>query len=207
MTRKSNYLSISTLIGFVLTMCALSHPAMGQAAPTQPQSPANRTFQVRPVPLEHLYWHFLTLQNFMDAKAAEKEAQGKDGNPLRKNLQNTLGWSDEEYASVRTSSVRLTAKLKDLNAQAVAIRTKTTGISASDHDQLKALTVQREDAINSEVSFFRQNLPPDKIKAFEAYITQLFSPTNAVPRPSQTTGKLPAPMPAPAQPTSAAVQK
>lgn len=140
--------------------------------------------------MAHLYWHFLVYQNHLDTKAAELDAHGKNGNPMRSHLQHILGLSDADYAPIRTSSVRLTAKVKDLDAQAAAIR--SAGPSSSSLDQLKALTVQRETDINAEISFLKQTLPPDKIRAFEAFLTQFFSPTNAIPRPPIATGQ-PAP--------------
>jgi len=80
----------------------------------------------------------------------------------------------------------LTAKVKDLDAQAAAIR--TSGLS-SQSDQLKALNDQRETAINSQIAYLKQNLSPDKIKAFEAFLTQFFSPTKALNPAPFVTGK------------------
>jgi len=181
-------------------ICGLSHPAMGQATPAQPQQPSRGPSQFKPVSLEHLYWHFLVLQNYLDTKSVELESNGKDGRGLRNNLQKQLGWSDADYALIRTSSVRLTAELKDLDAQAASIR--AAGTSSSSHEQLKALTVQRETSINSEITFLKRNLPPDKIRAFDIFLIQLFAPKSVSPRP-----------PSPEKPavtgqsTSAAVQK
>jgi hypothetical protein len=183
-------------------MCALSRPAMGQAAPAQgqvasaqPQQPSNGPFQIRPESLEHLYWHFLVFQNHLDTKAADLDTHGKDGSGLRNLLQKKTGLSDAEFAHIRTSSVRLTAKVKELDAQAVAIR--ASGHSSTSYNQLHALTIQRETNINAEIAYLKQNLPPDRIKAFEAFLTQFFSPNNAVHRPPSSTG----------QPAPAAVQK
>jgi hypothetical protein len=167
-------------------ICGLSQLALGQTTPTQQKQPPTKQPQFKPVLLEHLYWHFLILQNFLDTKAATQESQGKDGK-LRGDLQKALGWPDTDYAPIRVSSVRLTTEVKDLDAQSVAIR--TAGVSATSLDQLKTLTAQREADINSEISYLKQNLPPDKIKAFEAFLTRFFSPTNAVHRPPVTAGQ------------------
>jgi hypothetical protein len=70
--------------------------------------------------------------------------------------------------------VRLTAKLKDLDAQAAAI--KAAGESSSSHEQLQTLTVQRETSINSEITFLKRSLPPDKMQAFEIFLIQFFVP-------------------------------
>jgi hypothetical protein len=207
MARKSQYTSISVLFGFMLTMCGLLHPAMGQAAPAQgqvapaqPQQPPRGPSQIRPESLEHLYWHFLVLQNYLDTKSVELESNGKDGRGLRNNLQKQLGWSDADYALIRTSSVRLTAQLKDLDAQAAAI--KSADMSSSSHEQLKALTVQRETSIHSEITFLRHNLSPDKIREFEFFLIQFFAPKPVSPRPP-----LPAKPAVTGQPAPAAVQK
>jgi hypothetical protein len=158
----------------MLTTCSLLRPAMGQTKPVQPQASFGKSSQFRPVPLGHLYWHFLILQNYLDTKSVELDSEKRDGNGLRSNLQKQLGWSDEDYASIRTSSVRLTAKLKDLDAQAAAI--KAAGESSSSHEQLQTLTVQRETSINSEITFLKRSLPPDKMQAFEIFLIQFFVP-------------------------------
>jgi hypothetical protein len=168
----------------------------GQAVPTQQTQPRRGTAQLKPLSLSHLYWHFLVYQNHLDTKAAERNSQGQDGSVLRDFLQKKSGLSDADYAPVRASSVRLTAKVKHLDAQAKVIRTSE---SPSKSDQLKALNDQRETAINSEIAFLKQNLSPDKIKAFEAFLTQFFSPTKSLNPPPFATGM--------SIPTPAAVQK
>jgi hypothetical protein len=131
--------------------------------------------------LPHLYWHFLVLQHYLDTKAVAQEVEGKDGGSLRKRLQTSLGWSDADYAPIRTSSMRLTSEVTSLDQQALAIR--AAGTSASSHDQLKALTAQREADINAEISYLAQTLPSDKKKTFEAFLTRFLSPANASPGP------------------------
>lgn len=171
----------------MLMMCGLLHPAMGQAAPAQPQQSSRGSSQIRPESLEHLYWHFLAYQNHLDTKAADLDTHGKDGSGLRNQLQKKTGLSDAEFAHIRISSVRLTAKVKELDAQAVAIR--ASGHSSTSYDRLHALTVQREASINAEITYLKQHLPPDRIKAFEAFLTQFFSPNNAVHRPPSSAGQ------------------
>jgi hypothetical protein len=194
-TQKVQYTAVSILLGFMLTMCASLHPAMGQSAPVQPLQPSSKPSQIKPVSLAHLYWHFLAYQNHLDTKSADLGAHGKDGSIMHNHMQKKLGFSDIDYAAIRTSSIRLSAEVKDLDAKAAAIH--KAGASSSSHDQLRALSVQREADINYEIAYLKQSLPPDKIKAFEAFVTQLFSPTNAVFRPSPPFG----------QPVPAAVQR
>jgi hypothetical protein len=193
MTRKSDYASTSIIVGFVMTICMFSSTTMGQAVPTQKRPSSSKPAQSKPNPvsLPHLYWHFLVYQNHLDAKATELTAQGKDGSILRDFLQKKSGLSDADFVSVRTSSARLSTKMKYLDTQAAAVQTSGSLLS---HDQLKALTDQRESAINFEIVYLKQNLSPDKIKAFEAFLTQLFSPTNASTPPSPFATRNPVPL-------------
>jgi hypothetical protein len=182
MVRKSQSISISTLLAVTLLSCTLLTAAAGQTA----QSTQSSRKQITPLSLPHLYWHFLVLQHYLDTKAAAQEAQGKDGSGLRKRLQTTLGWSDADYAPMRTSSVRLTQEVTSLDQQALTIRAVST--SAASQDQLKALTAQRETDINAEISFLGQKLSPDKKKTFETFLTRFFSPANASPGPPNPVG-------------------
>jgi len=147
------------------------------------------------VPLAHLYWHFLIYQNHLDASAVKEEAQGRDGIWLRNHHQVSLGFSDSDYAVIRTSSKRLTAEVETLDAQAAAIR--AAGPTASSSAQLKALAAQREEFINAEITYLKQTLSPDKIQAFETYIKQFFSPKKIVIQPSPSIAQ---PAPATVQP-------
>jgi hypothetical protein len=141
----------------------------------------------QPVSLAHLYWHFLAYQNHLDTEAAAKVTQGQDGSGLRNHLQVRMGFSDADYAPIRISSARLAAELTPLNAQAAEIR--SAGPSSANSAQMQALTVQREAAINAEISYLKQTLSPAKIMAFEAFITQLFSPANGVFHAPPSTGQ------------------
>jgi hypothetical protein len=174
-----------TLLTIVL-MCTWLHTAAAQSIPAQQQAPSG-LFQPRPVSLAHLYWHFLVYQNHLDAMAADEEAHGKNGTWMRSHLQTRLGLSDAEFAHVRISSARLTAKVKDLDAQAAAIR--AGGLTSTSYDQLKALTDQREAAIHAEIVFLKQTLSPAQIAALESFLTQFFSPKYA----SLQTSSQPAP--------------
>jgi hypothetical protein len=191
MIRQSQHTSITRLFGFILMTCFSLHQGMSQGTSPQQPQPSVGLSQFRAVPLAHLYWHFLMYQNHLDTKAEELTAQGKDGSVMHDYLQKKMRLSDADFAPIRTSSVRLTAKIKTLDAQAVAIR--ATGMTPSSHDQLKTLTAQREANIAAEISYLRQELPPDKINAFETFLTQFFSLANAVPRTSSSPGQLVAP--------------
>jgi hypothetical protein len=185
MARRSQYDSIAALLSALLLAFILPQSAMSQSAPAQQQQTSNASSQHKPVPLAHLYWHFLVHQNHLDESAANETAQGRDGSWLRNHHQASLGFSEADYAVIRTSSARLTAEVKDIDAQAAAIR--AAGPSATSAAQLKALYVQREAAINAEITYLKQALPPDKLAAFEAYITQFFSSKKVSVAPSAPT--------------------
>jgi hypothetical protein len=185
MARKSQFNLIEALLSAMLLAFTLPQLAMGQSMAAQQPQASGGQVQPKPVSLAHLYWRFLVHQNQLDTKAASEEAQARNGSWLRNHHKASLGFSDAEYASIRLSSARLAAEMNDLDAQVAAIR--AAGPSVTSQAQLEALTAQREAAINAEITFLKQALPPHKIAAFETYIIQFFSPkkvTVALPAPA-----------------------
>jgi hypothetical protein len=77
--------------------------------------------QPRPASVPHLYWHFLMYQNHLDRAAAAHEKQGKDGKWLRNHLQQRLGFTDSQFAPIRTSAQRLEPQVVDIRAKAMVI--------------------------------------------------------------------------------------
>lgn len=136
----------------------------------------------------HLYWHFLMYQNHLDRAAAAHEKQGKNGNWLRNHFQQRLGFTDEQFAPVRTSAQRLAPELAAIKAKAVAIAKQdrvwikanmagnrprlvvgdpTARVEAlknaplpPGHAQLKQLQQQFEDTIQQEVDSLKTALGP-----------------------------------------------
>jgi hypothetical protein len=188
--RWTSALRIAWTRGAAALLCVLLFMAAIPSASAQQQPAQPPHDPPRPVSLAHLYWHFLVYQNFIDTNAAALDAQGKDGSPLRNHLQARMGFSDADFAPIRASSVRLSSELKALDAQAAAIR--ATGTSPSNTAQLKALVAQREAYINAEISSLKQALPPNRITAFETFITQFFAPKNVTFKPVVSSGQ-PAP--------------
>jgi hypothetical protein len=184
MARKSQRTPISTLLGFMLLTCALLSPATGQSQQT-PQQPSSGSPQS--VSLAHLYWYFLSYQNHLDTVATAKEAQGQDGTVLHNIMQARLGFSDADFAYIRTSSVRLTAQVQTLNAQATAIQ--VAGTSPTSQTQLSGLAAQREANISAEISYLKQSLSPDKIATLEAFLDQLFSQNNPAAQANSDAGQ------------------
>lgn len=162
---------------------ALLYPAVGQTA--QSQQPATGQIQSRP-PIEHYYLQFLRHQNQLDEWAARQAAKGHDGSVLHNHLQKDMGFSDAEYAPIRVSSVRLTAKVKALGAQAAAL--KASGAPLTSYaPQMKALAAQRDADLNAEVAFLKGNLSPDKRAKLEAFMVQFFSPAHATDQRNSAT--------------------
>ena len=134
----------------------------------------------QPVPLAHLYWHFLMYQRHLDLKAAELEAAGKPADVLRNYLQLKAGLSNSDYQVIRNSSGHLAKQINDLNTQAKSIL--AAGKTPATHTQLAGLSTQREGYINAEVANIRQSLAPSSVSTFESFLTSYFSLNNAAPR-------------------------
>jgi len=181
MVTHSRYTFLSALLIVPLLTCALLNPAIGQSI--QPQQQTNNPApQPKPVSLPHLYLFFLIHQNQLDARAASEEAKGQDGSWMRNHLQTSLGFSDADYSSVRASSVRLAAEMKDLDAQVAASR--APGRSPLSSAELKDLAAQREAAINNEVAYLTDILSPENKAKLEAFMTQFFAPKTVAVKPA-----------------------
>jgi len=114
MTRAENYIVL-----FFIAVTAMFRPAMGQPSLIQPHfaRPMATPGPAKGVPLTHLYFHFLLLQNFLDTKAASLDALGQDGNFVRADLQKKIGFSDAEYAPIHESARRFAWELNPLEGQ------------------------------------------------------------------------------------------
>lgn len=138
------------------------------------QQVSSSTSKLQPLSLPHLYWHFLIYVNVLDQKAAELNAQKKNGNWLRNDLQTKLQFSDTDFAPIRISSERLSSELATLNQQGRTIL--TAGPSASTTTQMKALVTQRETYIDNEIVYLSQSLSAQKQAALEAFMMQFLAP-------------------------------
>ena len=165
----------TAFLGVLLLICASLNGAAGQTI--QSQQPSASVQNSRRPPIEHYYLQFLHHQNELDEWAERQAAKGHDGSALRNHMQKDMGFSDADYAPIRASSVRLTAELTALNAQAVALG--AGGTSPAGNSQMMALFAQRDTDVNAEVAYLKSSLPPDKIAKLEAYMVQFFSPKHA----------------------------
>ncbi|HLJ29311.1 MAG TPA: hypothetical protein VKY85_21570 [Candidatus Angelobacter sp.] len=151
----------------------------------------------------HLYWHFLMYQNHLDRAAAAHEKQGKDGSWLRNHFQQRLGFTDEQFAPVRTAAQRLAPEITAIKAKAVAIakedriwikanmggnRPRLVGGDAAanaealtnapvppGHAQLKQLQQQFEDTIQQEVDSLKSALGPQNAAKLDNLIQNEWS--------------------------------
>jgi len=175
MPRRSSHTSTSVLLRLLFLGALLMQIPTAYGIGQQVSNPARpaTAAQLKPVSLAHCYWHFLMYQNYLDVKAAEQTTQRRASGLTGTHLQIKLGLTDAEFAPIRTSSKRLAAEVNALNGKAAAIVAAKTPTSGA---QLRALTAEREADINAEVMYLRGALGPAKTAAFEAFITQMFSP-------------------------------
>jgi hypothetical protein len=174
-----NRLTLSILACVLLMRASPCHILAQQPTAFSVSPIPHRSTSSQPVSLPHVYWHFLIYQNHLDLKAKELQSHGKDGRFFRDLFQTKLAWSDADFAPIRESSVRLAAEVSRLDEQAAVIRLGATPTSSS---QLETLATQREADINAEITYLKQKLSPEKIKALEAFLVPYFAPkTLSVP--------------------------
>jgi len=96
----------------------LSLPSVGIA---QTATSAPSVDHGHEVPLEHLYWHFLDYQLFLDKKADALPPSHPDVQMLRTHYQSRLGFNDSQYSLVRQAAQTLAARLKQKDDQAKSV--------------------------------------------------------------------------------------
>ncbi len=159
--------SLFTFLCALLLLCVSAHPAIGQSTQTQANTPS----QPKPVSLPHLYWHFLIHQNDLDNMAAKLQAKGRDGDALRSDLQIRLGFSNADYAPIRTSSQRLASELKPINDQL-----RSLAHTPANASQVRKLIAERDMYIENEASILSVELSPQNKAALEKFMAQFFAP-------------------------------
>jgi hypothetical protein len=178
--------------------------ALGQTASIPPPG-GERT----PLPLSHLYWHFLIHQDHLDRAAVLRQKQGKDGSWLHDYYQRRLGFNDAEFRPVRQTALRLEAELNDIDAKVKSVvkaaRAAHPRVLKSPRDlpplppELYELREQHEAAIAREVARLKAALGVERTAKLEAFLRNDFAPnvTHHVlnpPRPGDGTKRLaPAP--------------
>lgn len=144
---------------------------------------AQNTQQV-PVPVNHLYWHFLLLQNHLDRVAAVREQQGEDGSALRNYYRERLGFSEPQFAVVRGAGLQLEPELQAIDAQVKAVidadRARHSKVLANRGElpplppELVALQQRREAAIDTAVSRLKAALGEPDTARLQTFLTKEF---------------------------------
>jgi len=165
---------------FVLLLATTSPCMLGQA-----QAPFSNAAQPIAVPLSHLYWHFLILQNHLDRVAAAHEQRGEDGSALRTYYQKGLGFTDAQFAPVRDAGLRLEPQLKAIDAEVKAVidadHARHPRVLASPKDlppvppELLELQRKREQTIEYEVQSLKLALGAQQTAKLETFLTQEFA--------------------------------
>jgi hypothetical protein len=150
-----------------------------------PTISSHKADPAKPVPLPHLYWHFLIYQQHLEDTANAREKQGLESEWLRNYVQAKLGFTDAEYAPIRASASRLNTEVLAMNGQAKTIiaadrAARRKGLIPADEAppgiaKLKTLTGQREAAIQSEIDSINKTLSVDKQAALQKFLTGQFS--------------------------------
>jgi len=164
-----------------------------RAVPPRAQAPkqAASSTPKQPVPLAHLYWHFLMYQNHLDRAAVLHEQQGKNGAWLRDHFQKRLAFTDAQFTAVRAAAQRLEPKLKAIRGEAMAVvqsDRKITGVpmpaggppvpsgfrdvnqAPPGRARLHELQLQHEAAITAEVAKLKQDLGPEASAKLESFL-------------------------------------
>ena len=73
------------------------------------------------IPLDHLYWHFLEYQLYLDKKADALPPTHPDVQVLRTHYQRRLGFDDSQYDVVRRAAQIMSTRLQQKDDQAKSI--------------------------------------------------------------------------------------
>jgi hypothetical protein len=131
--------------------------------------------------LDHLYWHLLLYQNYLDRKVAtlEQEGRTKDAATLRNHFQKDLHFTNAQFAIVRQAGLQLE---KDLDAVQAKVRPivyqdrqwiKLHGRSDGPppgHSQVQQLQKEHEAVIHDAVAHLNQKLGPKSAATVQTYI-------------------------------------
>ncbi len=180
----------------VVFLIASSLPAVAQSGP--PQSPA---------PLTVLYEHFFTYQNHLDRFAATLASLGKDGSDFRNHFQQKMGFTDDEYALVRSAGAKLIADLAKQDAKAKAVidafhQAHPPGQVQSINDipapppELTQLQKDRDQMILDEMTTLKSALSTTLAAKFDDTVKNEMSPQvsyRSIPVPPRNPASSPAP--------------
>lgn len=191
--RNARDRAVRSVLGAALLCLLAGSLAFGQAANPMPPGA-----QQVPASLPHLYWHFLMLQNRQDRLAAQRLLLGEDGAIFRDRFQQRLGFTDTQFAPVRSTAQRLENELKAIDAQAKAIvdadHVVNPIVPGAPHTwraippELRALKQQHESVIQSEVANLKTALGPELSARLDTFLQTWVTPKSVAlaphPRPT-----------------------
>jgi hypothetical protein len=128
----------------------------------------------------------MRFQLYLDRLVVDLAKQGKDASDLRTNFQHMLGFSDSEFAAVRSTGLRLEGELKELDDKAAEIstllraqvlRTKGKITELPRSHELAELHKQRDVAIEQEVSALKATLGPEKAERMDTFLQSPSAPS------------------------------
>jgi len=123
--------------------------------------------QPQPIPSHVLYEQFVRYQNHLDRVAANAVLQGKDGSDFRNHFQQKVGFTDAQFALVRTAAQQLET---DLNAQDAKARVVINAFRQAHQGatppatvppppaELAQLQAQRDQMVNDEIAILKTAL-------------------------------------------------
>ena len=169
---------------FGLLMIVVSSFAFGGAA--DPPS-VDKITSRRPVPLHHLYFHFLRFQSHLDKRAVtlEQEGRTKDAQELRNQLQKELGFTNAQIVTLRRTSLQMDKNLDAIRLKAQPIIyedrqwLRLNGRSAGPppgHAQVHELQNEYEAVILKSVADLNRKLGPAAASQLQARIEKEWAP-------------------------------
>lgn len=169
------------------TLFSTCASAQTNTSPIAAQTPANGSSvgHGRAVPLEHLYWHFLEYQLYLDKKADDLPPSSPDVQMLRTHYQTRLGFDNAQYSLIRGAAQTMSARLKQIDDQAKLI------IDDLHHNyppgkvltlpppppELAQLQAQREAIISETVVDLKTQLGTKASTAMDDFLHKDFAPT------------------------------
>lgn len=143
---------------------------------------------VRPVRLPIVYRHFMAYQIHLDRVADALDKQGKNSDEFRNHFQKKLAFTNEQFALVRASGLRLEGLLQKKDAQAklliVATRAKIPQPALGQPvalppvpPELLGLQKERDQLIDAEVRNLRSQLGPVASARLDSFLENDFAST------------------------------
>ena len=191
----------------VLGLASLATLAVCQETTLAQKTAAQSTTRTKPgpVPLPLLYRHFFAYQNHLDRAASTLDKQGKNGAGLRDHFQKKLEFTDEQFALVRDTALRLESELQKVDAKAKAIIDSTR--AAFPHatmsqpetlppvpPELTKLQEERNALIEHETTSLKDQLGAEASAKLDSFLQKEFSQTVTthgvqLPRPHDPASK------------------